>query len=638
MKGKRAIKRIPKFLMMAAAIAISGFVLLACINPTEAIPDPFERVRAGNTTELMFYLQSVDSLYDISLDFGPDIYLQENLTISRDMIIRGPQTTRYTIHTVDDLGGAMYSSVVLNANLYMIDCDLALYNAPSASSTPLSFGADKTLTMSNSSLIARPSSPYTANAANGTVLLMEGGSFVNETTNADQIFGAGAKTLVVNKGATAIMQTGGTNIGAGTPAFEIVNGSFAFERDRFIVDGESRLLRNWTLEDGQSLHVKSGELLVPNAVLLTVAEEFAEAILDGNVRLGPGSILHINNNPFPNLKGSGGIVIESGSGALPVVTMIPDPVNQPGIEAELGLMPQTDGRLEISAAGWRLSRINGNEHSALFHLKDHPHVVSDGLNMIVEAGVMLHVTDNLLVNRGGTLDVRGLVYVNADGAIIIANDDDFEGFGAPKGNLKIQGSGEINVGANEHGGGGSFWDSTASIPTGATRFFFPAYGSGKLTVEEGGTAMISRRAQITPTQFPTVVVGPAGPGVQIVLDPLVPGAKFETYGLDNVNPLHSYNYLLTGKATLSAPLTLEGIFNLANDAELTITGGAFSVSGTNRLRGPMVLDNPDPITAKIITTSGGSASVSGNPPLGIDGTYIWTWDSVGEVWSWEEDL
>jgi hypothetical protein len=625
--GKRATGRIYKYFITAAA-ALSGLVLLTCVNPIDPniiITGNFEKVTARNSAELLGFLQSASTSYDISLDLGQtDIYLQSNLNITKDMIIRGTQAGTYTIHTVNNAGGTGFQSLNLGADLYLVYCNLTLYDAPSATSTSLSFSADKTLRMSHSTLTLK--SAYAQNATatlRGTVQLMEGGAYVNEINEPDNIFRTSVKSLVVEKGATALMQTGGTDgvsIGGSSPTFDITSGSFTFERGMFIVDGESRMQNSWPLKNGQSLHIKSGELLVPNGMTLSAEQEFKEVILDGNIMLGPGSMLHIDTNPLLKMSGNGAIIIEY-SDNLPEVSMYPDPDAKIGVDEPdyLGLEPGTNGRLEISAKMWRLTRTGSGSNPATFNLTDvkRPHYVADGMIMLVEEHVHLYVKSDLAVLRGGILEVRGSIIVNEGGLIFIANDDDLLGFGFPKGHLRIEDGGLITVSKD-----GVLWDTTATFIDNS--FFIPSYGKGTLAALPGGAIVISRKASMPP--IPTVVVGNVTslpPGLLQLENGT--GNIFETRGHGTRS---TYNYWLSGKATLNVPtgtLTLEGEFNLRAGAELTVTGGEFNVTGQNNyLRGPDSGSSMPKITATI------GASVKINTTT-LTGPGPWTWNGNGWI-------
>ena len=590
MKQTSVVKGI--FILLMAIL--TGMVCLSCDEeePSKIVPvnpDPeYKKVVATTYNELVNYLSSASTSYEISLGMAEkNLYFQTDITISTNMKIIGSPNNIYTIHSKNSSTGNLFYCLNLQADLELQYCEFIGYDVTSASSGGIEAGSPPILIRENKSLTIGKDAAfvlhpyvlglYNATYSGGTLVVDDGGSYRNETGFPDILFDTGISSLVVKKNGTAVLQNGITSIGGINPTFEIEAGTFSIERHNasnvFILDGLITMRKEWTLDDGQTLHIKSGELEVQSGALLKATDNFGEAILDGNIRLASGSALYIYTNPFPKLKGSGAIVIDNTTGFAPVVA-IPDPVI--GGIAALALKPLTNGRLEISSAGWKLTRITTGA-PAQAELSGAQHIVADGLSMVVDLGVTLNVKHNLLVIRGANLDVQGTVNVDSPGKLIIMGGG--QGWLSPGGSLKIDGSVTVD-------NGGTLMDTTTR---GGEIFKFPAYdGAGTLIFKHTETSGIGQILDpsytvATPPALPTPVINMIG-GF-LALDQ---GATFEVKKGSSLA-----TYTLTGKATLTLPedIDLLGDFilsaNVPTTTNLTIRGDyKLDINYPNLLRGP----------------------------------------------------
>ena len=593
MKKASVIKGI--FILLIAML--TGMVWVACDEEETKtiVPNPdivYTKVVATTYNELVNYLSSPSTPYEISLAIAErNIYFQKDITISTNMKIKGSPNNIYALHSKNSSIGNTFYCLNLQADLELQYCEFIGYDVTSASSGGITAGSppilireNKTLTIGREAalvLVPQVIGIYNATYSGGKVVVEDGGSYRNETSIPDILFDTGISVLVVQKNGTAVLQNGYTSIGGINPTFEIDAGIFSMERHNasnvYIVDGVLSLRKNWTLSDGQTLHIKSGQLEVQNGATLSATRNFGEAILDGNIKLASGSSLNIGTNPFPKLKGNGAIIMDNTTGVAPYVTMIPDPAGAPGVEANLFLRPSINGRLEINAAGWRLTSITTGA-PAQVELSGGPHEVADGLTMVVDPGVTLNVRSPLLVVRGANLNVQGNVNVTSPGALIIMGGG--LGWDSPSGLLKIDGNITVD-------NGGIFMDTTVK---GDNNFKFPVYdGSGSLVFKN--TDLPGKGEILDPLFVADLLSPPTVPDTINVVGSFLalnPGAAFE---VKKSGLLASYT--LTGEATLTLPddIYLLGDFNLSANVPtttmLTIAGdNALNVNYPNLLRGP----------------------------------------------------
>jgi hypothetical protein len=283
--------------------------------------------------------------------------------------------------------------------------------------------------------------------------------------------------------------------------------------------------------------------------------------------------------PFPKLSGNGAMIIDYTTKTKPEVTLLTDPDAVLPVTVSLGLVPQANGRVEISAAGWKVTKINQALPAVVELLPDpsplgldRPHWVADGLTMIVDSGVTLNVKNLLAVVTGGTLDVRGSINVSsAEGNIIIGREGkDYGGSSGPSGKIRIEGTVTVD-------NGGMFLDENVDY---TDVFLFPAYdGGGRLIIKNTGT---SGNAIIGDSRVQPIV----SDGGLLKLDP---GATFEIGKRSS-----QFTYKLTGGAKLVLPddIKLKGEFTLNTgtntlDTELTVEGGKeLTMDFPNSLVGP----------------------------------------------------
>jgi len=639
-KNSSIIKKI--FILLT--ILLIGISVTACDDKPDTTdiiepnPDPtpppetgivYTKVSAGTYDELIGFLSSESTPYEVSLTLPEkDIFLQKNITIAANTRIIGSPNNIFTIHTENKKSGDAFYCLNLQENLELQYCEIIGYDTTStgaggisAGSPPLMIKAGKTLTIGKDAALSFSPSPvcnYNATYSGGGIVVGDGGSFRNLTSSIDAIFGTGISSVTINKDGAAELAQGSLNIGGTNPTFEIKNGSFTLEHDKgivtYAVNGNTTLLENWILEDGQSLHIKSGELEVLG-IYIGVAKYFEEIILDGNIRLGDKTHLYVDTeDPFPRIKGNGSIVIEP-TNNLPLIQLY-NPGTPPsyvsGVDT-LGLTPLTNARVEISAAGWKVTRINPNL-AATAEIVNDPHFVANKLNMLVDTGVTLNVKNYLLVVAGGSLDVKGTINVSDAGYLLIAGDGGIYG---PKGFAQIEGTITVDK-------GGVFHAETASWNN---IFVFPAYdGEGSLTIKNSnGTP---GRARIGPFVIPYAAVA-ANKDIVGDLLSLTQGASLEM-GKRGSQP----TYKLSGEATLALPsnIFLKGEFTLnagtsAVDTILTVSGAILTMEYPHWLVGPSGTTLNPP---KIILSGSGQIIMQKDttPPsnyynISTAGTYKW---------------
>jgi len=592
-----------KKIFIILTLVLIGITWIACDDKPEesaiVIPDPtpepdpgivYTQVSAGSYDELLGYLSSESTPYEVSLSMADkDIYLQKNVTVSTSIKLVGNPSNVFTIHSVNKKDGDEFYCLNVQGNLEFQYCEFIGYEATSASaggvsagSPPLMIKAGSTLTIGkNAALTFDPGyySTYTATFSGGSIVVQDGGYFRNATDTLDTIVGAGISSLNVFKGGTAELAQGLINIGSINPTFDIDSGSCGIEINKgnitYVVDGKTRLWEDWTLEDGQSLHIKSGELEVTSDVRVEVAENFEVITMDGIIRLGDKSILYVDiDDPFPKLRGNGAIIIESTKN-LPDVT-IKDPLLS--THNPLGLKPETNARVEIGAAGFKVNRINTELPASA--VIDATHYVANKLTTLVDTGVTLNIKADVNVIDGGILDVRGAVYVTTTTGIISIG----KGPGGTNGAVRI--SGTVNV-DNE----GTFYDATYDS---GSDFLFDGYDGGGTLIIRNTTddTAKSGKAQ-TGKSSPVTIVGDSG------LLALEPDATFEIGKRSGSQPTPTYR--LTGKATLTLTSNIKLIGEFTANVGTTKIPTILTVSGTNTL----TMEYPD----RLEGPSGGSSNM-----------------------------
>ena len=332
--------------IIAVLIAVIGLIWLSCESPSDENDDSsstsgiiqnevsYESVIANNGDELLVFLSSASTAYEINLNIpSPNIYINTDISITMPMRIIGNPENITTIHTHDNGVYRSYFCIDLKADLELEYCNIAIYdkivlenaldildNDPEL--PPLIIRPGINLVVGMGASLNIEDFPYFIAFPGGTVIVAEGGSFNDKSVNGTKVFDGGISNLIIDN-------TGNANLGAmsigdqAASQFQVIEGSFrmsriidedAYVETVYIVDGTIILNNDWVLPKGQSLHIKSGDLIISEGAKLILNKDIAGLILDSNIVLKNTSGLDLSveaSEVLTKFSGRGHIAIDN---------------------------------------------------------------------------------------------------------------------------------------------------------------------------------------------------------------------------------------------------------------------------------------------------------------------------------------
>ena len=293
----------------------------------------FQRVTASDGNELLNYLSSSTTAYEIRLNISnPHIYINTDLSITMPMRIIGDPYNIPTIHTRNNEGTPSNFCLDLMADLELQFCSITVYDKITLDSEkdlpPLVIRPGINLIVGMGAALNLEDYPYSFVFPGGTVVVHDGGSFNDKSANGIKAFEGGISNLIIFKTGNAII--GATVVGdTQSDQFQIVEGRFrissvidedAFNEISYVLDGIFNLNSNWALVENRVLHIRNGSLVVSEGIVLNLNKDMGGLILDANIELRNDAGLDLSENVAETIEkfsGRGYIAVEgSGTGAI----------------------------------------------------------------------------------------------------------------------------------------------------------------------------------------------------------------------------------------------------------------------------------------------------------------------------------
>jgi len=336
--------------------------------------------------------------------------------------------------------------------------------------------------------------------------------------------------------------------------------------EKLVISGRITLNKKLTVGSGGVLQIENG----------------------GELRVGPGATLTLNND-LKELKLGGNIVVDRTTDGSVGVLALPDGIDSllakitgnGSLTIENSISETTTTPFQygantivrLSSDGISLGKRVSSEIGGVINTSATLTIPKEK-KLVVSAGAELNV-NKILTLKGGTLDVAGSVNVTSGGQITVSAEDKFNAI--PKGTVLIGSNGIITI-----DGDGTFKDESVTWDNENKTFTFPSYGQGSLVVKHSP-------AQATSSGILEIS------GKKIIPDLLALAQSTATSFIIKSGPA----YTLTGTGTLKAAgdLALEGRFNIAAGAVLTVSGGTLTVKAPNQLTG--TITSPEVVQLKI---------------------------------------
>jgi hypothetical protein len=363
----------------------------------------YEKITVSDETELMEYLSSPTTPYEITLDIANlNIFMNTDLSIITPMKIIGDPEKIITIHTSNNEKVPSYFSLLIRENLEFQYCDIKIHDinvlASGEELPPLVIMPEKTLAVGKGASLILDDYPYsTAYYSGGIVTIKNGGKYIDNSVKGGKVFDCGVSYLIIDKTGTANLDPNCTIGDQETNTFQIVDGVFGMSgiydivegnKTTYFVDGTVKLNNDWTLPNDEILHIKSGKLVITEGNKLFLTRDIGELILDANIELNQTAGLELGENAAEVLEkfsGNGNVAVEdTGTGSI-YEGGLAYIGNESGV-----FVPLSYSRIELNGEGITLARGEAQlAYTGVTYDLKTPFIVTAGTRLIIPSGTSL---------------------------------------------------------------------------------------------------------------------------------------------------------------------------------------------------------------------------------------------------------